>query len=407
MCEALSSSHAATLLVESLIGGRMISTYKLDPPIACPDSGFSVPALEIPAPKKSSFYKSGLEHVEFAMSDISRHSPENSPSHKGSLLSFASCHSTVPFDFGAADKDVNPDISLELAGLEYATDDPSTLSRLPSIATVKFHLCPLSDVVAWEIAHGVALSPPPPPPPPHEPKITASWEREIAKRVAKTVAERKGDKPYVVGIVGIPGAGKTTSSGLLKSILLNDFSLNSFVLPMDGYHTSLANLDSSLVYFRGCPASFEAATFKRDLASLASAPLTSSSSSSPRLSFPGFDHAIGDPAPNVHVYLGESVVIVEGLYLLLSDWDCRSLFDETVFIDADIDEAIERLKIRNRCIPGYTVEQIETRCDEVDRANAVRVTLDKDKASCVVACAIGVAATTTTTKSDKGSETEC
>lgn len=43
----------------------------------------------------------------------------------------------------------------------------------------------------------------------------------------------------------------------------------------------------------------------------------------------------------------------------------------TAFIDADIDLYIDRRKIRNQCIPGYTKEEIELRCDMVDRANAL------------------------------------
>lgn len=45
--------------------------------------------------------------------------------------------------------------------------------------------------------------------------------------------------------------------------------------------------------------------------------------------------------------------------------------DLTAFIDADIDLYIDRRKIRNQCIPGYTKEEIELRCDMVDRANAL------------------------------------
>ena len=36
----------------------------------------------------------------------------------------------------------------------------------------------------------------------------------------------------------------------------------------------------------------------------------------------------------------------------------------------DVDQCIERLKERNKCIPGYTPEEIEARCDDVDRKNA-------------------------------------
>ena len=41
-----------------------------------------------------------------------------------------------------------------------------------------------------------------------------------------------------------------------------------------------------------------------------------------------------------------------------------------VFLELNVDVGVERLKIRNQCIPGYTKEEIFKRCDEVDRSNA-------------------------------------
>jgi hypothetical protein len=48
----------------------------------------------------------------------------------------------------------------------------------------------------------------------------------------------------------------------------------------------------------------------------------------------------------------------------------QKFLDWTVYIEADVDICIHRLKERNKCIPGYTPEQIEVRCEEVDRVNA-------------------------------------
>jgi pantothenate kinase len=59
---------------------------------------------------------------------------------------------------------------------------------------------------------------------------------------------------------------------------------------------------------------------------------------------------------------------------LLHDQDgwehIQKFLDWTIFIEADVDVCIDRLKERNKCIPGYTPEQIEVRCEEVDRVNA-------------------------------------
>jgi len=81
------------------------------------------------------------------------------------------------------------------------------------------------------------------------------------------------------------------------------------------------------------------------------------------------------------------VVICEGLYLLHDDegWEgTAEHFDFKIFIDADVDSCIDILKIRNRCIPGYTVEEIDVRCDAVDRVNAYTVMKSSDKADVIV-----------------------
>ena len=81
------------------------------------------------------------------------------------------------------------------------------------------------------------------------------------------------------------------------------------------------------------------------------------------------------------------MVICEGLYLLHADdgWeDVASLFDLKIFLVSNVDVCIERVKVRNKCIPGYTAEEIEIRCEKVDRVNAMTVMKSKDRADIVV-----------------------
>ncbi|EQC42212.1 hypothetical protein SDRG_01050 [Saprolegnia diclina VS20] len=56
----------ATLLVESEVGGRPIATFKLHAAIPLA-GGRSVDVLEVPMPKRGSFYKRGLEHAEIVV----------------------------------------------------------------------------------------------------------------------------------------------------------------------------------------------------------------------------------------------------------------------------------------------------------------------------------------------------
>merc|ERR1719329_543080 len=77
----------------------------------------------------------------------------------------------------------------------------------------------------------------------------------------------------------------------------------------------------------------------------------------------------------------------EGLYLLhaADGWqDVAQLFDLRLYVDTDLEACIAAIKIRNKCIPGYTPEEIEKRCDEVDRANAVIVQGSRNNADLIV-----------------------
>jgi pantothenate kinase len=141
-----------------------------------------------------------------------------------------------------------------------------------------------------------------------------------------------------------------------------------------------------MVYRRGAPDTFDAAALQRDLQSIRD-------SSSSTVLLPGFDHAVGDPRPDAYTFVRgtHKGVIMEGRYLLheQSGWAGSSaLFDFTVFLDSDVDAAVERLKIRNKCIPGYTPEEIGIRCDAVDRVNAELVCLDKVRADHVVSAVV-------------------
>lgn len=111
---------------------------------------------------------------------------------------------------------------------------------------------------------------------------------------------------------------------------------------------------------------------------------------------PDFDHSIGgDPAIVLQTHSNiecepskASVVICEGPSLLHKDdgWNgIEDLLEFTVFIDADhVDVCVQRLKIRNLCIPGYTKEEIEVRCDAVDRVNAMTVLSSRNRGDLIV-----------------------
>ena len=159
-------------------------------------------------------------------------------------------------------------------------------------------------------------------------------------------------------------------------------------MPMDGYHYPLSTLKSfenanDLVYRRGAPDTFDSQSLMNDLSQIKKGLETF---------VPDFDHAVGDPIPNAFKFESQNsaVVICEGLYLLHEDdgWNgIGDLLEFTVFIDADVDICVQRLKIRNLCIPGYTKEEIELRCDAVDRVNAMTVISSRGRANLIVSSA--------------------
>ena len=206
---------------------------------------------------------------------------------------------------------------------------------------------------------------------------TVSWEPDIAQELLRMCEGWQHARPILVAIAGVGGAGKTTSAQILSGLVAD-----SCVLPMDGYHYPLSALRAmdepeDKVYRRGAPDTFDIEGLRRDLTVIRGGADT--------VELPGFDHAVGDPALGMYSFVRAQhrVVILEGLWLLHEDqgWaGIPDLFDVRVFIDADIDTSLERLRVRNRCIPGYTPEQIDIRVDEVDRINAQLIVPDVGRA---------------------------
>ena len=89
--------HLGELLVESEIGGRSIASFKLNEPIIYKER--KIDCIELPAPKKGSFYQEGYEHVEFVI-DLS-------------FEEFMAANPIIDFITKDLKKSVNPGITLK------------------------------------------------------------------------------------------------------------------------------------------------------------------------------------------------------------------------------------------------------------------------------------------------------
>ncbi len=124
LCAVL--TEAGSLLVEGMIGSRPIATYQLHQPLLAGE--VLVPCIELAAPKPGRDHQAGLEHIELVVA---------------SLQALVAHYPELPFKTGNMLDTRNPDIGL----------------MLPS-GQIKFHLRPLAEVIAEEVATGAVVAVP-------------------------------------------------------------------------------------------------------------------------------------------------------------------------------------------------------------------------------------------------------
>ena len=186
-----------------------------------------------------------------------------------------------------------------------------------------------------------------------DPVVT--WEPEVAAAVEALhtgESDRFVGRPLMVAIVGVPGAGKTTGASILQVCLLRKAPMQltfsfasrlnlpslqrllpgSVVIPVDGFHKYLAELEATpdgpgadypreptgrrnaAVYRRGHPDTFDPAKLLAQLQKVRDG-------REAEVHFPGFDHSVGDPSEGevCFVRAEHRIAIFEGLYLLHTD----------------------------------------------------------------------------------------
>ena len=105
------------LLIESTVGGRLISTYKLSKPLNI--LGQKVSVLELPAPKIGKVTPEGYEHIEIVCSE--------------SFEELIKVYGHLKLDKKGMNKDINPELEIEL-----------------DTCSIKFHHQTLESVIEYE-----------------------------------------------------------------------------------------------------------------------------------------------------------------------------------------------------------------------------------------------------------------
>ncbi len=190
----------------------------------------------------------------------------------------------------------------------------------------------------------------------------------------------------VVGIVGLPGSGKSTIAGQLADAVNAQLGPDTVLaLGMDGFHLSRAALaqlpdPAAALARRGSPWTFDPAGLATRIAALRHAPLEPGAAP---VRWPAFDHAVGDPQEDaVAVGPATRLVLVEGLYLLHRDhgWNLHGLLDTCWYLDVPMAVAMQRLVARHQAAWGLTVAEAEARVAQNDGLNAATVALTRDRA---------------------------
>ena len=197
------------------------------------------------------------------------------------------------------------------------------------------------------------------------PLISLTSLEEVVSRAKSLMdGERK-----IVGLIGKPGAGKST----LSAQLIQQLGDQAAILNMDGYHLSnLALHELGRADRKGAPDTFDALGFTEILKRV-------KHEVDKNIYFPVFDRAIEESIAAQGVIVPSvKLVITEGNYLLHNgdNWSgVKNLLDESWFIEVDDSLRIERLVNRHHKFGKSKVDALSwATCSDENNAKIVAQT---------------------------------
>jgi pantothenate kinase len=178
----------------------------------------------------------------------------------------------------------------------------------------------------------------------------------------------------MIGLVGAPGAGKSTLAQALASL----WPAHIQVVPMDGFH--LANVELERLgrkQRKGAPDTFDAFGFVALLKRLRT------QANDEVVYAPSYERTLEEGvAGAIAVHAKTPLLVVEGNYLLLDDapWNqVQALLDETWFVDVPQDLRVGRLTQRHQQF-GRSAQDAADWVQHTDEPNARRIEAAKAKA---------------------------
>lgn len=184
----------------------------------------------------------------------------------------------------------------------------------------------------------------------------------------KERCSKQADQRFLVGIVGVPGAGKSTLAQRLVDAVNQEYEQPVAVcVPMDGYHLPNSVLDArNLRVLKGVAETFDGEGFVSLLGKLRQDDGSS-------VVCPTFDRSIDASVEDgLVVESGHRIIVIEGNYLLLPrhPWDrIPSLLNEIWYLD--VDEQIIKPRLLDRHIlGGRSAQDAQQKMDSTDLPNA-------------------------------------
>jgi len=182
----------------------------------------------------------------------------------------------------------------------------------------------------------------------------------------------------ILGLVGAPGAGKST----LARMLAECDPEGSVVVPMDGFHLAQRELlRLGRAERKGAHDTFDGAGYRALLRRLRS------QNAAEIVYAPEFERAIEEPiAGTIPVLATHRLVITEGNYLLLDvgGWaPTRALLDAVWYVD--VDDALRRQRLLERHVRfGRTEHEARSWMALIDDPNAALVAATRARADRIV-----------------------